>query len=98
LTAYALRLKRFVHLSKFMADPISSPGKTPLDVEMGAADAAGTAFQATLICHADAVFFQSVNVGRTDVETGLVRTFFQAKSTIDNPQVRFFIHPEPVQE
>jgi len=81
-----------------VADAISAPGETPLDVEMGAADAAGAAFQATLIGHADAVFFQPVNVGRTDVETGLVWAFFQTKSTIDNPQVRFFIHPEPVQE
>ena len=65
-------------LSEFMADAVSSPGKPPLDVEVGAADPAGAAFQATFIGHADVVLFQPVYVGRADVETGLVRTFIQA--------------------
>jgi hypothetical protein len=61
-----------------MADAISSPGKPPLDVEMGAADPAGAAFQATFIGHADVVLFQPVYVGRADVETGLIRTLIPA--------------------
>src|SRR5271157_3363820 len=65
-------------LPELMADAVSSPGKPPLDVEMGAADPAGAAFQATFIGHPDVVLFQPVNVGRADVETGLVRTLIPA--------------------
>ena len=68
-----------------MADAIASPGEPPLDIQMGAANAAGAAFQAALVGHANAVFLQPVHICRADVETRLVRTFFQAKSAIDNP-------------
>ena len=79
-----------------MAYPISSPGEAPLDVQMGAADAAGAAFQAALVGHANAVFFQPVHICRADVETGLFDTFFHAQSAIDDAQVGFLIHPKPI--
>jgi hypothetical protein len=67
-----------------MADAISSPGEPPLDVEVGTANPAGAAFQATLIGHADVVLFQPVYVSRADVETGLVWTLIPAYSPIDD--------------
>jgi len=68
-----------------MADAISSPGEAPLDIQMGAANTAGAAFQAALIGHANPVFLQPVHIRWADVETRLIRTFFQAKGAIDNP-------------
>jgi len=65
-------------LSKLMADAITPPRKPPLDVEMGTPNPAGAAFQAAFVGYADAVIFSPVHVGRTDVETGLVRTFIHA--------------------
>jgi len=64
---------------------MTSFGKPPLDIQMGAANAAGAAFQTTLIGHANAIFLQPVHIRRADVETGLIGTFFQAKGAIDNP-------------
>ena len=72
-------------LPELVADAVSSPRKSPFDVEMGAADAAGAAFQAALIGHDDVVFFQPVYVGGAEVETGLVRASISAISPVDNP-------------
>jgi len=79
-----------------MADAISSPGETPLDVEMGASDATGPTFQTTFVSNADAVFLQPINICRAKIETGLIRTLVLAHRTIDDPQMRLLINPEPV--
>ena len=74
----AVRALLYAVLAELMADAVSSPGKPPFDVEMGAANPAGAAFQAALEGHDDMVLFQPVYVGGADVETGLVRTFIAA--------------------
>jgi hypothetical protein len=85
-------------LSKLMTDAVSSLGKPPLDVEMGTSDTAGSAFQAAFISNRDTVFFQTVDIGRTKIKAGLIRTFIPAEGPVDDPQVRVLIHPETVQK
>jgi len=65
---------------------------------MGTANAAGAAFQAAFVGYADSVLFQSIHICRAEVKARLIRTFFQAHGTIQNPQVGFFMHAEPIQE
>src|SRR3974377_284748 len=81
-----------------MTDAVASRGKAPLDVEMGASDAAGAAFQAPFIGHADMVFLQLVHVCRTKIKTGLVGTAVPAHRAVPNPQGGILVHAETVQE
>jgi len=55
-----------------MTDAAATCGEAPLDIEMGAGYAAGAAFQAALIGHTDVIFLQFVNIGGTEIETGLL--------------------------
>jgi hypothetical protein len=79
-----------------MAYSVSPPGEPPFYVEIGASDAAGPTFQTTFVSNADAVFLQPINICRAKIETGLIRTLVLAHRTIDDPQMRLLIHPEPV--
>ena len=81
-----------------MADPVTSRGKAPLDVEVGASDAAGAAFQASFISHADMVLIQLVHVCRAKIEAGLLGALVPAHRAVPNPQVGLLIHAEPVQK
>src|SRR5208337_2694818 len=81
-----------------MAYAVSAAGEPPFDIEMRAADPAGTAFQAAFVIDAYAVFFQFVNIGRADIETWLVLTLVKTHSLIQQAQVRFLIHIESIQK
>jgi hypothetical protein len=83
-------------LPESVADPISPRGKAPLDVEMGAADATGTALQTSLVGNNDLVFFQSVYIGRAEVQTGLVFTFLHTYRTVDNTNMRVLVYTKTV--
>jgi len=61
--------------SEFVADAIPSPGKPPFDVQVGTADPAGTALQATFIIYTDALSFDPVYVSRTEVKALMVFAF-----------------------
>ena len=73
-----------VLLAKLMADTVSSFREPPFDIQVGAADAAGAAFQATLVGDGNMVLFQPVDIRRADGETGLVRTFLEAYRAVSN--------------
>ena len=66
-----------------MADAVAALGETPFDIQMGTADAAGAALQATFVIDADAVAFQPVNIGRAKIKAGLVLAFVLANFAVD---------------
>lgn len=82
-----------------MPDSISPSGKTPFDIHVGAPDAAGSAFQATLVSHVDSpVFPKCIDSGRTEVKAGLLPAIPDANLGIENPQMWGCIDLEPVEK
>jgi hypothetical protein len=81
-----------------MTDAIAASGEAPLNIEMGAGNAAGAAFQTTFVIDADAVLLQTINIGRTEVKTGLLLTIPYTLLAINYPKMAFFIYLKTVQE
>ena len=79
-----------------MADAVATLGETPLNIQLRAANPAGTALQTSLMVNADALTFQSVNVRRAEIEAGPFLTGFQAFFAVNDAQMAFFIHLETV--
>mgnify|MGYP006304129115 CR=1 FL=1 len=81
-----------------MPDPIPSPGKAPLDVQVRAGDAAGTALQAALVGHIDGPLGHGVDPGRTEIQTWLLGAVPGTDLRIQNLQVRLCVYLKTVQE
>ena len=84
--------------SEFIPDAVSAGGESPVNVEVGATDSAGAAFQAAFIVDADPVMFQPVHIGRANVKAGLLLAVINTNRAVYNVQMRGFIHIKAVQK
>ena len=85
-------------LSEFMPDTEPSGGKAPIDIQMRAPDAAGAAFETSFVADTDPALFELVNIGRTDIQAGLIPAIFHTDLSVDNSKMRRFIHVESIQK
>jgi hypothetical protein len=84
-------------LAKFVANAIAASGKTPLDVQIGAGNPAGATFQTPFVIDADALsLLKPIDIGRTEIKTGLFLALFHALLTVDYPEMAFLIYPKAV--
>ena len=81
-----------------MPDAETSGGKTPIDVQMWASDAAGAAFETSFVVDTDPVTFELINIGRTDIQAGLLPAVFHTDLFVDNLKMRRFIYVESIQK
>jgi hypothetical protein len=79
-----------------MADSVTAPGKTPLNIEIRAGDAAGATFQTPLVVYTDAVLLQSVNISWAEIKAGLLLAISQALLAVNNAKMAFFIYLKTV--
>jgi len=77
---------------ELVADAMAPLGEAPLDVQVGASDAAGAALQAPLIGHADAIFLKPIHIGGAEVEAGLLLAPLHAHGPVSDPQMGLLIH------
>jgi hypothetical protein len=76
----------------------TSGGKTPVDIQMWASDAAGAAFETSFVVNTDPIMFELINIGRTDIQAGLLPAVFHTDLSVDNLKMRRFIHVESIQK
>ncbi len=81
-----------------MADAVSPGRESPEDVEMGAGYTAGAAFEAAFIGDNDAIFLDTVDIGRTEIEAGLIFAFARTDPRVDNADMGLFIDAKPVEK
>ena len=81
-----------------MPDAEPSGGKAPVDIQVRASDSAGAAFETSFIVDTDPVVFEFVNIGRTNIQAGLLPAIFHTDLGVDNSKMRRFIHVESVQK
>jgi hypothetical protein len=81
-----------------MADAVAALGETPLNIHLRAANAAGTAFQTSLMMNADALTFKSVYISRAEIKAGPFLAALQAFFAVNYMQVAFLVHFETVQK
>jgi hypothetical protein len=90
----------FINLrsSEFMPDAVTAGRESPFDVEVGTADPAGTALQASFIVYADPVLFQAVHIGGANVKAGLFFAVAETNGAVNDFQVGSFVHHIAVQK
>jgi hypothetical protein len=81
-----------------MPDAETSGGKTPVDIQMRASDAAGAAFETSFVVNTDPITFELINIGRTDIQAGLLPAVFHTDLSVDNLKMRRFIYVESIQK
>ena len=81
-----------------MPDAETSGGKTPIDIQMWACDTAGAAFKTSFVIDTDPVTFELIDIGRTDIQAGLLPAVFHTDLAVDNSKMRRFIHVESIQK
>lgn len=85
-------------LSEFMPYTESASGESPVDIQVWAPNATGTAFQTSLVAYTDSIVLEFIYIGRADVQTRLFFAIFHTNLTIDNPKMRCFIHVETIKK
>lgn len=70
----------------------------PFNVEVGTPDATRTALQASFVGDGDRIMFESVHVGRAEVEAGLVFARFPAQCLLPDTNVGFPIYAETIEK
>lgn len=83
--------------TELVLDPVTSFWKAPLDIQVGTTDSAGTAFKASFVGHMNAVLFQPVDIGRTNIQAGGLPAFSETNRRIDDSDMGFIINPESIQ-
>jgi hypothetical protein len=81
-----------------MADTVSALGESPIDIQVRAAYAAGTALQAAFMIDRNTVFCQAVNIGRAEIQAGLFPAFIPANCIIFYLEMALLINLESIQK